>query len=263
MIARQYETADREECLHIFDSNTPWYFLPEERIQFEQFLDRLRGPYFVVIDEDDLVGCGGFATGRVSGQADLCWIIVRRDEHGHGVGNFLVTACVSEILALDGCRSVRLETSQHTSQFFERWGFAVVEHVAKGFGPELDRIEMRIVLDDQARKHWVEMITGGLPAPESEQPIPLIESYKEWTANRYNPGHYLGGRLQPHLDQLRTGPRGKRVAGVLLAISAVTATIGFAVSTIDFDGPEVVAGFILAVIMWMAAVRMYRKGSSN
>jgi hypothetical protein len=48
------EITDRTACLGIFDSNAPDYVRPEERIQFEQFLDRLPGPYFVVIDDDQL-----------------------------------------------------------------------------------------------------------------------------------------------------------------------------------------------------------------
>ena len=102
-----------------------------------------------------MVACGGYATGRVDGETDICWTIVRRDQHGHGVGNFLLTTRISDILAIDDCRTVRLETSQHTVGFFERWGFAVSERVPNGLGPGLDRIEMRVVLDDRSRIWWV------------------------------------------------------------------------------------------------------------
>ena len=40
-MVRPYEIADRADCLQAFDSNAPRYFLPEERIQFERFLDQL------------------------------------------------------------------------------------------------------------------------------------------------------------------------------------------------------------------------------
>lgn len=154
MLARPYEIADRADCLRIFDSNAPYDFLPEERIQFEQFVDRLPGPYFVIVDGDDVVACGGYATGRLSGEVDICWTIVRRDRHGHGVGNFLLTTCVIEILSRDDCETVRLETSRRTQQFFERWGFRMVEVTPNGFGPGLDRVEMRVVLTDAARAQW-------------------------------------------------------------------------------------------------------------
>ena len=151
MLVRPYETADRTDCLRAFDSNTPDYFLPQERIQFEQFLDRLPGPYFVIVDNDDVVACGGIATGRVAGQADVCWTIVHRDHQGHGVGSFLITACVAELLALEPLQSARLETSQHTRAFFERSGFKAVAVVPNGLGPGLDRVEMRAAVADLQR----------------------------------------------------------------------------------------------------------------
>ena len=261
MFARPYDYADRADCLRAFDSNAPWYFLPEERIQFERFLDQPPGPYFVIVEEDDLLACGGYATGRVSGEADICWTIVRRDQHGHGVGNFLMTTCVAEMLADENIQSARLETSQHTQPFFERWGFKAIEVAPNGFGPGLDRIEMRVVLTAAARAHWQEMISGGLPPPEVEQPIPAIESYKEWSANRYNPGHYLGGRLAPHLDQLRIGPKGKRFAGLLLGVAAVQATASLIASVAGFGTDGALIGLAVAVVAWIAAIRMYRRGA--
>jgi hypothetical protein len=263
MLARSYDVADRADCLRVFDSNAPYYLLPEERIQFEQFLDRLPGPYFVILDDDDLVACGGYATGRVSGDADVCWTMVRRDQHRHGVGNFLMTTCVAGILTTENIQAARLETSQHTRTFFERWGFKAMEVVPGGFGPGLDRIEMRVVLTTEARAHWQEMITGGLAPPEVERPIPAIESYKEWSANRYNPGHYLGGRLEPHLDQLRTGPTGKRIAGLLLGVSAAMTTLAVLSSAADLGRGESTAMAVIVVVTWVAAIRMYRKGASG
>jgi hypothetical protein len=136
-----------------------------------------------------------------------------------------------------------------------------IEVVPNGLGPSLDRIEMRAVLTAAARAHWQEMITGGLPPPEVEQPIPAIESYKEWSANRYNPGHYLGGRLAPHLDQLRIGPKGKRFAGLLLGVAAIQATASLIASVAGFGTDGALIGLAVAVVAWIAAIRMYRRGA--
>lgn len=143
MHARPYTAADREPCLAAFDSNIPAYFLPEERIQFAEFLDRLPGPYFVIVDSDTVIACGGYAHGRRDREADLCWTLVHRDHHGRGAGDYLIRLCLDEIAANTPAGTVRLETSQHTRQFFERFGFEAVEIARDGFGPGLDRIEMR------------------------------------------------------------------------------------------------------------------------
>lgn len=263
MLCRLYESSDRDACVRAFSSNVPTLFLPEERIAFEQFLDRLPGPYFVVIEDGELTGCGGYAIERGPDEAEIRWIMVHRDHHGQGAGDLLMTASVSELLPLADCQSVRLATSQYARRFFERWRFSVVNVAPNGIGPGLDRVEMRLLLDEPARRHWHEMITGGLTPPDIEQPIPVIEHYKEWIAHRYAPGHYLGGNLEPHLDQTRIGPKGKRLCGLLLGISALESTIGMAAFGVDY-GPAEAAGYVvIGVVMWTAAIRMYLKGNST
>ena len=262
MLARPFDITDRAACLGIFDTNVPDYFLPAERMQFEQFLDRLPGPYFVVMDNDDLVACGGIAMGRGSGEADICWTLVHRDHHGHGVGDFLMTTCVIEILALEHIHTARLETSQHTRRFFERWGFKTVEVVPNGFGPGLDRVEMRSALTNGGRAHWHEMITGGLMPPIVEQPIPAIEQYKEWADHRYAPGHYLGGTPPPHLD-VTLGPAGRRRSGLLVGIIAIITSSAALMSWPDANVLERGASLLLSAICWIGAVRLLRSASNT
>lgn len=81
------------------------------------------------------------------------------------------------------------------------------------------------------------MVTGGLPPPDIEQPI-------------------------PHLDQLRTGPHGKRLAGLLLGISALVSTMAVLATASEFGGPEIIASLLLVVVAWIAAIRMFRKGAA-
>ena len=150
--ARIFEQRDHIGCLLAFSSNVPSFFLQHERKDFEQFVERLPGPYFVVIDGDEIVGCGGYAEGRVDGQADICWTMVHRDHHGRGIGDYLIRVCLDGIAAHTNCETVRLETSQHTRAFFERFGFEAVEIVRDGFGPGLDRIEMLLQKDQQEKR---------------------------------------------------------------------------------------------------------------
>ena len=146
MHSRPYDQRDRAECLQLFASNTPTFFLPAELPEFERFLDRLPGPYFVLVENGAVIACGGYATGRVDREADICWTIVRRDQHGRGAGGMLIQTCLDGIAARTNCNRVRLETSQHTCAFFSRFGFEAVEITPDGFGPNLDRIEMRMTL---------------------------------------------------------------------------------------------------------------------
>src|SRR5690348_13172787 len=79
MLVRPYTIADREACLRIFDSNVPRFFRAGERAEYEGFLERRPGPFFVVEDEAGaVVASGGIAPGRAEPEiAVLCWGMVR------------------------------------------------------------------------------------------------------------------------------------------------------------------------------------------
>jgi hypothetical protein len=53
-----------------------------------------------------------------------------------------------------------------------------------------------------------------------------IADYIEWTEHRYTPGYYLGGRIPPHLNKSRLGPKGRRNGGILLLIGGTVGGAG-------------------------------------
>ena len=145
---REYTAADREACLAVFDTNVPRFFSPPERIEFEMFLDSLPGPYFVVAGESGRVhGCGGYAIDGPAARADLCWGMVSSDRQGTGIGRLLLEARLQRAMANPAIRVVTLETSQHTTGFYERWGFETTKIVPDGYSPGLDRCEMRLIVE--------------------------------------------------------------------------------------------------------------------
>lgn len=151
MHVRDYTPADRDACLAVFDSNIPTYFLPHEREEFATFLDTpLPGPYLVLVDEEGAVaGCGGYAMQPGTRDAVLCWGMVDRARHGTGLGRLLLDARLARVRAdrlTSDIASVELHTSQHTRGFYERRGFVLEEVRPDGYGPGLDRCDMRLVL---------------------------------------------------------------------------------------------------------------------
>ena len=149
MTTRDFAAGDTEACLAVFDSNVPEYFHEGERAEFLAFLEALPGPYLVLVDDlGDVVGCGGYARAESPGRADLCWGMVRNDAHRKGMGRALTKARLNRILADPDVREVALNTSQHTTGFYERLGFRTVSVVRDGCGPGLDRCEMRMTVHD-------------------------------------------------------------------------------------------------------------------
>jgi len=140
---RSFDRGDREACLALFDSNVPDFFHEGERPEFEAFLDDLPGPYLVLLRDGAIVACGGYALHDRATAADLCWGIVRRDLHGRGFGRELTEGRIARAVADPRVTEIALKTSQHTVGFYERLGFVTLSVEIDGYGPGLDRCEMR------------------------------------------------------------------------------------------------------------------------
>ena len=90
--------------------------------------------------------------------------------------------------------------------------------------------------------------------------------YIEWTNNRYNPGHYLGGNLPPELRKSAMGPKGRRLSGLLLGVSALLSLVpllAFAPFLREFSRAQTVVSVAVVVLIAAAAVSMYRSGQTT
>lgn len=152
---RPWRAADRDIGLALFDSNVPKYFAKQERQDFLDHIDELPGPYFLVMDADGKpVGCGGYAQEQDRpGSVALCWGMIRRDRQGQGLGDALLRFRLDEIATDPVFREVRIETSQFSRGFFERYGFVETKLVMDGFAPGIDLIAMTLDLDAYRTKH--------------------------------------------------------------------------------------------------------------
>ena len=143
MLIEPYGPEHRRTCLALFDSNVPRFFRAEERGEFERFLDALPGPYLVGRLDGKVIAAGGYAEdGRGTGSWILCWGMVASRLRNQGFGRMLLDARLAALNELAGFRQVRINTSQHTRGFFERFGFHVTEIEQDGFGPGLHRYAM-------------------------------------------------------------------------------------------------------------------------
>ena len=146
--SREFDAGDVHAAMAIFESNVPDYFTAGERSEYEAFLGELPGPYLVVEDgAGEVVACGGYAVVLDDGRGDLCWGMVRRDLHGRGIGRFLTVVRVEALRADPRVRSVVLNTSHLTQEFYERLGFETVGRVEDGFAPGLHRCDMRLSIE--------------------------------------------------------------------------------------------------------------------
>jgi len=150
---RCYQPADRDACLALFDANAPAYFDPSERKPFGEYLANPLGR-FAVVDEEAgrVLGCGGVMTAREGKIANLVWGMIAPECHRRGLGRLLALERLGWIAAMDGVERVVMDTSQKTAAFYMRLGFAVTNTTPGGYGPGLDRVDMELVLDVNARE---------------------------------------------------------------------------------------------------------------
>jgi len=134
---RRYVTSDRERCLEIFDANCPDFFAPNERAEYEAFLDQVLDGYRVCVVDGSVVG----AFGMIDEPGwHLHWIMVDPEAQGLGIGRTIMTR-VSEIG--DG-RPVSIGASQKSAPFFARFGARVVETTPDGWGAGMHRVDMEL-----------------------------------------------------------------------------------------------------------------------
>jgi ribosomal protein S18 acetylase RimI-like enzyme len=150
---RAFEPADVDACLEVMRSNVPRFFRAHELAEYEGFLADMPCTYLVLVDERGaIIGCGGYDVDANTGTAVLTWGMVHREHHRRGLGALLLRERLARIAADPRAHAVRLDTSQHSRGFFERFGFEVVAHTPDGYAPGLDRYEMRLTLSPSDRE---------------------------------------------------------------------------------------------------------------
>ncbi|MDP9759631.1 MULTISPECIES: GNAT family N-acetyltransferase [Agrobacterium] len=146
---RSYRSEDFNACLAIFDGNVPTFFSQDERVEFAQFLDDLgssTSSYLVITLHGRIVACGGLSIGPTPTIASLSWGMVDPAHHRQGLGTRLTYERLKLARSSAEIAEVVLATSQHTSRFYERHGFRVVETTPNGFAAGLDRYDMTLRL---------------------------------------------------------------------------------------------------------------------
>lgn len=116
------------------------------------------------------------------------------------------------------------------------------------------RIEVRAADAERARNilddAWAPA-TGAAPHP----PGP-IDTYDEWSRHQYDPGHYLGGTIEPSLRASSMGPRAKSRAGVLLLANGILGVVVVAGAPVEWTAGSAAASLAIPLLMVAAGWRM-------
>jgi predicted GNAT family N-acyltransferase len=144
MNIRLYNPADLNAVIEIFRSNIPRYFTPAEEAGLRGFLADDRGQdYYVLEVAGEVVGAGGIGQ-NADKTVSLCWGMVHSDYLGTGLGKRLTEFRIALAAEKYPGSPLVISTSQHTTGFYEKYGFRITERTTDGFGPGIDDCKMRL-----------------------------------------------------------------------------------------------------------------------
>ena len=138
----EYRDEFRDDCLDVLKSNVGKFIAAWEVDEYEKYLKTQahQESYFVVLDGKEVVACGGY--GIVNGTAFLSWGLVRRNRHGEGIGTLLLSYRLNRISTDYSGLPLKIDTSQNTQGFYQKFGFYPTKVVNDGYDKGLDKVYM-------------------------------------------------------------------------------------------------------------------------
>jgi ribosomal protein S18 acetylase RimI-like enzyme len=135
---RQYKESDLEELLIIFHLNVPEYFDPKEAEEFIDYLKLKSGTYLTILHENKIVGGIGYEFRESDSSGRINWIFIKPDHKGKGIGKEAVEYCLNILKSNPEVEKLVVRTSQLAHNFFERFGFQLIQTEKDYWGKGLD-----------------------------------------------------------------------------------------------------------------------------
>jgi [ribosomal protein S18]-alanine N-acetyltransferase len=153
MVMREYSPSDQEGCIEVFKSNCPTYFHPCELEPFIFWLNQQekkvpayanskRDYYYVVEENNRIIGCGGFYLVKEQNTAQFSWGMIHSKYHKKGYGKAFYEYREEEIKQISPSLKIALGTSQYSYKFFEKMGLKVINMIPQGYAENIDRYDM-------------------------------------------------------------------------------------------------------------------------
>jgi len=137
---RPYIESDRLACIDIFDANCPEYFAPNERQDYDEFLQSAPEDYEICEGDGRILGAFGLFVDSENVKT-LNWILLDTHAQGLGVGSKIMERVIHIVRASE-TMTVRIAASHKSAPFFARFGATTISSTKDGWGPNMDRVDM-------------------------------------------------------------------------------------------------------------------------
>jgi len=141
---RAFQASDQMACLALFDANCPAFFDAGERPGYVQFLAARPEGYEVCLDECGIIGACGLQF-HAPEEVIIRWILLEPEVQGRGIGSAMMARALARGRAA-GARRLLMAASHKSAPFFARFGARATATTPHGWGPDLHRVDMVLVL---------------------------------------------------------------------------------------------------------------------
>ncbi|AOW13827.1 acetyltransferase [Hydrogenophaga crassostreae] len=137
-----YSPTDKLACLGLFDANCPAFFAPNERLDYEGFLDGNPLNYELCLIDGRIAGAFGLMGDGLQAKS-LNWILLDPGSHGKGIGSAIMMR-ITDGGRASGVSLVTIAASHKSAPFFAKFGAAERSTIEDGWGPGMHRIDMEL-----------------------------------------------------------------------------------------------------------------------
>lgn len=137
---KKYSTSDYDQCVNIFKSNIPEYFAKDELSDFQDYIknisttkDGWTDSFYILKRDKKIVGCAGLGLNKSKKIATLSWGMVDKNYHRNGIGTQLTNYRLNLLQSYNLDLKIRLDTSQHSYLFYEKFGFKIEDIEKDGY----------------------------------------------------------------------------------------------------------------------------------
>jgi len=129
---RSYRIEDYQEVVDLLRLNTPQYFAESEEADLIEYLEQDAEHYFVIEENQQVIGAGGYNFFEEKGLAHISWDIIHPDHQGKGLGKQLTLYRIDQIKKNPIIKIIIVRTSQLSYPFYQKIGFKL-EKIEKDF----------------------------------------------------------------------------------------------------------------------------------
>lgn len=142
LIIREYNEADEIAVVNLIRLNTPAFFSLKEEKDLINYLQTERELYYVLLLDEEIVGCGGinFADNKTIGK--ISWDIFHPDYQGMSLGTELLKYRLGKLSSIGSIRKITVRTSQLAYKFYEKQGFKLLEVIKDYWAEGFDMFKM-------------------------------------------------------------------------------------------------------------------------